>query len=196
MSFEIASRHLEDVVVLIPQAHHDERGFFMEAYRQDSFEQLGLPNNFVQDNQSVSRKGVIRGLHFQWDRPMGKCMRVTNGMAFLVAVDIRTGSPTLGNWVGLEVSAENMKQVWAPAGFARGFCAMTDNVVVQYKCTAIYNHSAESAVRWDDPDIGIEWPLSNALLSPKDREAKTLKEWLQSPHSQHLSYSPAISGRV
>ena len=90
-------------------------------------------------------------------------MRVTSGTAFLVAVDIRIGSPTLGNWVGLEVSAENMKQVWAPAGFARGFCAMTDNVVVQYKCTAIYNHSAESAIRWDVSDIGIEWPLKRGV---------------------------------
>jgi dTDP-4-dehydrorhamnose 3,5-epimerase len=148
----------------------------------------------MQDNQSSSQKGVIRGLHFQWDAPMGKLMRVTLGAAFLVAVDIRKGSPTLGKWVGLEVSSENMKQVWAPAGFARGFCALTEKAEVQYKCTAIYNSKAESAIRWDDPDIGIEWPLKDVLLSQKDREARTLTEWLTSPNSEHFVYNqPAHS---
>src|SRR6202051_2818259 len=120
MSFVIKSRHLEDVVVVVPQAYRDERGFFMETYPSDHFERLGLPTKFVQDNQSFSRKGVIRGLHFQWDPPMGKLMRVTRGVAFLVAVDLRLGSPTLGKWVGIEASAENKKQGWAPASFARG----------------------------------------------------------------------------
>jgi dTDP-4-dehydrorhamnose 3,5-epimerase len=189
MTFVIESRYLEDVVVVVPQAYRDERGFFMETYRSDHFERLGLPTKFVQDNQSFSRKGVIRGLHFQWDPPMGKLMRVTRGAAFLVAVDIRKSSPTLGKWVGLEVSAENMKQVWAPAGFARGFCALTEMVEVQYKCTAIYSSNAESAIRWDDPDIGIEWPLSEVLLSQKDREARTLTEWLASPNSEHFPYT-------
>src|SRR5882724_13007033 len=124
MSFVIESRYLGDLVVVASQAYRDERGFFMEAFRSDQFEALGLPTKFVQDNHSFSRKGVIRGLHFQWDPPMGKLMRVTRGTAFLVAVDIRKGSPTLGKWAGLEVSSENMKQVWAPAGFARGFCAL------------------------------------------------------------------------
>jgi dTDP-4-dehydrorhamnose 3,5-epimerase len=186
MSFVIESRYFEDVAVIVPQAHRDERGFFAETYRADRFEKLGLPTRFVQDNQSFSRKGVIRGLHFQWDPPMGKLMRVTRGAAFLVAVDIRRGSPTLGKWVGLEVSSENMKQVWAPAGFARGFCALTEAVEVQYKCTAIYNNKAESAIRWDDPDVGIEWPLKDVLLSQKDREARTLTEWLASPDSEHF----------
>src|SRR4051794_13247033 len=117
MSFVSESVPLQEVVVVVPQAYRDERGFFMETFRSDEFEKLGLPNQFVQDNHSCSRKGVIRGLHFQWDRPMGKLMRVTVGAAFLVAVDIRKGSPTIGKWVGVEVSAENMKQVWAPAGF-------------------------------------------------------------------------------
>jgi dTDP-4-dehydrorhamnose 3,5-epimerase len=168
----------------------------METYRTDQFEKLGLPTEFVQDNQSFSRKGVIRGLHFQWDPPMGKLMRVTRGAAFLVAVDIRKGSPTLGKWVGLEVSSENMKQVWAPAGFARGFCALTDGVEVQYKCTGIYSSKAESAIRWNDPDIGIEWPLEDVLLSQKDREARTLTEWLTSPNSEHFLYSQAANLNV
>ncbi len=194
MSFVIESRHLEDVAVIVPDAHRDERGFFMETYRADHFEKLGLPSNFLQDNQSFSRKGVIRGLHFQWDPPMGKLMRVTLGSAFLVAVDIRKGSPTLGKWVGQEVSAENMKLVWAPAGFARGFCALSDNVVVQYKCTAIYNSKTESAIRWNDPDLAIEWPEKNVLLSPKDRDAKTLSQWLASPDSDNFLYrQPAKS---
>jgi dTDP-4-dehydrorhamnose 3,5-epimerase len=188
MSFTIESRYLEDVVVIVPQAYRDERGFFVETFRTDQFEKLGLPREFVQDNHSLSRKGVIRGLHFQWDPPMGKLMRVTRGAAFLVAADIRKGSPTLGNWVGLEISAESMKQVWAPAGFARGFCALTDEVEVQYKCTGIYNGKAESAIRWDDPDIGIKWPLKDVVLSQKDREAKTLAEWLTSPNAKHFPY--------
>ncbi len=189
MSFVIESRYFEDVVVVAPQPYRDERGFFVETYRADRFEGLGLPTNFVQDNQSVSRKGVIRGLHFQWDQPMGKLMRVSAGTAFLVAVDIRKGSPTLGKWVGLEVSAENMKLVWAPAGFARGFCALTENVVVQYKCTAAYNSEAESAILWNDPAVGIEWPLKKVLLSQKDGKARTLNEWLASPSSEHFLYT-------
>jgi dTDP-4-dehydrorhamnose 3,5-epimerase len=196
MSFVVESRHLEDVVVAVPQAYRDERGFFMETYRSDQFERLGLPTKFVQDNQSLSRKGVIRGLHFQWDPPMGKLMRVTRGAAFLVAVDIRKGSPTLGKWVGVEASADNMKQVWAPAGFARGFCARTDAVEVQYKCTGIYNSKAESAIRWDDPAIGIEWPLTDVLLSPKDRDAGTLEQWLASPNSEHFLYAQASGLRA
>jgi dTDP-4-dehydrorhamnose 3,5-epimerase len=188
MSFVIESRYLEGVVAVAPQAYRDERGFFMETYRADHFEKLGLPARFVQDNQSFSHKGMIRGLHFQWDPPLGKLMRVTHGAAFLVAVDIRKGSPRLGKWVGLEVSSENMKQVWAPAGFARGFCALTEKVEVQYKCTAIYSSKAESAIRWNDPDIGIKWPMTDVVLSQKDREAKPLTEWLKSPNSEHLLY--------
>ena len=188
MGFVLQSRHLEDIAVIVPKAHRDERGFFMEVYRADQFKELGLPTNFVQDNHSCSRKGVVRGLHFQWEPPMGKLMRVTRGTAFLVAVDIRKGSPTLGKWFGLEASADNMKQVWAPAGFARGFCALTDEVEVQYKCTGIYNGSTEGAIRWDDPDVGIEWPLKDVRVSDKDRNAQSLKSWLAAPDSRHFTY--------
>ena len=190
MGFMIESRHLEDIVVIVPKAHRDDRGFFMEVYRADQFRDLGLPSEFVQDNHSFSRKGVVRGLHFQWEPPMGKLMRVSRGTAFLVAVDIRKGSPTLGQWFGLEASAENMKQVWAPAGFARGFCALTDEVEVQYKCTGIYNDRAESAIRWDDPDVGVEWPLKEVRLSDKDRNAQSLRVWLTSPDAEHIAYEP------
>jgi len=190
MGFMVESRHLEDIVVIVPKAHRDDRGFFMEVYRADQFRDLGLPSEFVQDNHSFSRKGVVPGLHFQWEPPMGKLMRVTRGTAFLVAVDIRKGSPTLGQWFGLEASAENMKQVWAPAGFARGFCALTDEVEVQYKCTGIYNDRAESAIRWDDPDVGVEWPLKEVRLSDKDRNAHSLRAWLTSPDAEHIAYEP------
>lgn len=176
--------------MLVPDVFEDERGFFMETFRADQFRDLGLPTEFVQDNHSRSKKGVLRGLHFQWDPPMGKLMRVTHGRAFLVAVDIRKGSPTLGKWVGLEVSAENRKQVWAPAGFARGFCVLSDYADIQYKCTAQYNSQGESAIRWDDPDIGIQWPRPDGewLLSAKDQKAQSLREWLASLASQHLKY--------
>lgn len=151
----------------------------MESFRQDVFaREVGLNLNFVQDNHSKSVKGVVRGLHFQWEPPMGKLMRVTVGRAFVVAVDIRKGSATLGHWFGLEINAEMHVQVWAPAGFARGFCALTDVAEVQYKCTGIYNPAAESGIRWDDPDVAIDWPITHPILSDKDRNAQTLAHWL------------------
>lgn len=188
MGISIEARQLNDVAVLTSQVFEDARGFFMETYRADQFKAMGLPTDFVQDNHSLSKKGVIRGLHFQWDPPMGKLMRVTYGSAFLVAVDIRKGSPTLGKWFGLEVSAENKKQVWAPAGFARGFCVLSDFAEIQYKCTGIYNNKAESGIRWNDPRIGIDWPVKDPELSDKDRQAQMLDDWLESPNSQYFHY--------
>lgn len=188
MQIRVESRHLEDVVVLVPEIFQDSRGFFSETFRADQFEALGLPTQFVQDNHSRSVRGVIRGLHFQWDPPMGKLMRVTVGAAFLVAVDIRKGSPTLGQWVGVEASSDNRRCVWAPAGFARGFCALSDVTEIQYKCTGIYNGKAESAIRWNDPSIGIKWPNVEAIVSEKDKNARPLAEWLASPDSNNFIY--------
>ena len=188
MEIKIESRHLQDVVIVIPDIFQDSRGFFSETYRADQFRALGLPTEFVQDNHSRSARGVVRGLHFQWDPPMGKLMRVTAGAAFLVAVDIRKGSPTLGRWVGVEASAQNRKQVWAPAGFARGFCALADNTEIQYKCTGIYNGKAESAIRWNDPQIGIQWPVTDPVVSEKDQKARSLADWLQSAEARHFTY--------
>ena len=188
MEFKIESRLSEDVVVVVPEVFQDSRGFFMETFREDQFKALGLPYQFVQDNYSRSVKGVTRGLHFQWDPPMGKLMRVSLGSAFLVAVDIRKGSPTLGKWFGIEVSAENRRQVWAPAGFARGFCVLSDLAEIQYKCTGLYNPKGESGIRWDDPEIGVKWPTTNALLSEKDKKAQTLAQWLASPLSDNFRY--------
>jgi dTDP-4-dehydrorhamnose 3,5-epimerase len=189
MKIEIESRHLGDVCVLAPEVFQDDRGFFTEVFRADLFKAIGLPYEFGQDNHSGSVRGVLRGLHFQWEPPMGKLMRVTRGTAFLVAVDIRKGSPTLGKWFGAEISMESRKQVWAPAGFARGFCVLSDYAEIQYKCTGIYNNKGESGIRWDDPEIGIQWPIRDVQLSDKDRKAQTLKEWLSRPESDHFRYS-------
>jgi dTDP-4-dehydrorhamnose 3,5-epimerase len=188
MQIRIESRHLGDVAVLAHEVFEDARGFFMEVFRADLYKELGLPTEFVQDNHSRSKQGVVRGLHFQWDPPMGKLMRVTYGSAFLVAVDIRKGSPTLGRWFGMEVSARDKKQVWAPAGFARGFCVTSDFAEIQYKCTGIYNPKGESGIRWNDPKIGIQWPVKEPELSGKDRQAQTLDEWLASPASNHFQF--------
>jgi dTDP-4-dehydrorhamnose 3,5-epimerase len=192
MRITIESQHLNGIVVLThPDVFEDERGFFVEVFRADQFAELGLPTAFVQDNHSRSRKGVLRGLHFQWEPPMGKLMRVTQGSAFLVAVDIRKGSPTLGQWFGIEVSAKNKKQVWAPAGFARGFYVISDYAEVQYKCTGIYSNRCESGILWNDPRIGIEWPLDKTaelVTSDKDNKARTLDQWLASPESESFRF--------
>jgi len=188
MEIRVESRHLGEVVVLVPEIFQDSRGFFMETFREDQFKALGLPSHFVQDNHSRSVKGVLRGLHFQWDPPMGKLMRVSLGSAFLVAVDIRTGSPTLGKWFGTEVSAENRRQIWAPAGFARAFCVLSQVAEIQYKCTGLYNSRGESGIRWNDPQIGIEWPVTEPFLSGKDQQAQTLEQWLakREPRNFHI----------
>jgi dTDP-4-dehydrorhamnose 3,5-epimerase len=189
MPLELVGSHIGgDVVVLAPKVLGDDRGFFMETYRSDNFRDLGLPVEWPQDNHSRSSKGVLRGLHFQWEPPMSKLMRVTHGAAFLVAVDIRKGSPTLGKWFGLEVSAENKKQLYAPYGFARGFCALTDECEVQYKCTGIYNSRGESGVFYKDPEISVEWPMTNVQVSDKDAKAQTLQQWLASPLSDNIVY--------
>jgi dTDP-4-dehydrorhamnose 3,5-epimerase len=190
MQIKIAASHLNGLVVVEPEVFEDERGFFMEVFRTDQFAALGLPSEFAQDNHSRSQKGVLRGLHFQWQPPMGKLMRVTLGSAYLAAVDIRKGSPTLGQWFGIEVSAQNKKQVYAPAGFARGFCVLSDVAEIQYKCTGIYNSKAEAGILWNDPQIGISWPIANPILSEKDSRARTLAQWLDSPESDQFTYHP------
>jgi dTDP-4-dehydrorhamnose 3,5-epimerase len=188
MEIKIESKHLGDVAVVVPEVFQDSRGFFMETFREDQFKAQGLPFQFVQDNHSRSAQGVVRGLHFQWDPPMGKLMRVSSGRAFLVAVDIRKGSPTLGDWFGVEASAENRKQVWAPAGFARGFCVLSEFAEIQYKCTGLYSKNAESGVRWNDPRIGIRWPVTEPSLSEKDQKAQTLDEWLATPEADYFTF--------
>jgi dTDP-4-dehydrorhamnose 3,5-epimerase len=189
MRIQVVSEQLNGVVVLKPEVFEDQRGFFMEAFRADQFKELGLPHQFVQLNHSGSVRGVLRGLHFQYDPPMGKLMRVTQGTAFLMAVDIRKGSPTEGQWFGIEASAENRLLVWAPASFARGFCVLSEYAEIQYLCTGVYNHSGESGILWDDPEIGIEWPIKDPIVSEKDKKAQTLAQWMNTPESDHFIYS-------
>lgn len=179
---------IRDVIVVYPELFKDDRGFFTEVYRKDQFEEQGLPGAFVQFNHSGSVKSTVRGLHFQWSPPMGKLMRVTSGRAYLVAVDIRKGSPTLGKWFGTELAGEEAKMVWAPAGFARGFCVTSDYAEIQYLTTGVYNNKAESGILWNDPTLGINWPVSDPILSGKDKAAQTLAQWLARPESNYFTY--------
>ena len=195
MPFTLEPTEIDAVKVVVPRLFPDDRGFFMEVYRQDLFGALGLPERFMQLNHSRSTRGVVRGLHFQWDPPMGKFMRVIVGRAFLVAVDIRRESPTLGRWVGIEASADEPRALWAPASFARGFCVLSEVAEIEYLTTGTYNPATESGIRWNDPDIGIEWPASSPILSPKDAEAQSLEEWLDRPESAHFTYEPARQPR-
>lgn len=178
---------LDDVLVVRPDAYQDDRGFFMEAWRQDVYADAGLPAHFVQLNHSRSARNVVRGLHFQWEPPMGKLMRVLRGRAFLVAVDIRVDSPDLGKWVGLELHEDERAWMWAPAGFARGFAVLSDGAELEYLTTGVYNGGAESGILWNDPAIGIEWPVKHPTLSAKDEKAQTLAQWLERPESRHFT---------
>ena len=171
---------IEGVFVLEPKVFGDARGFFMESYNRRAFAQAtGLDVDFVQDNHSRSRKGVLRGLHYQVRQPQGKLVRVTSGAVFDVAVDIRRRSPTFGHWVGVELSADNHRQLWVPAGMAHGFVVLSDTADFLYKTTDYYAPEHERSIAWDDPAIGIAWPLAAhgidaPLLSDKDRAGKLL----------------------
>lgn len=191
MPFTIEATEIPEVRIVRPRVFPDERGWFLEVLQLDVFAELGLPTRFVQVNQSRSSRGVVRGLHFQWDPPQGKLMRVVAGRAFLVAVDIRPGSPTLGRSVTLEASADEPVLVWAPATFARGFAALSDTTEIEYFCTAPYNPACESGIRWDDPAIGIRWPLDSPALSAKDAAAGSLADWLSNPASAAFSHHGA-----
>ena len=188
MQISVENTGIEDVKIVRPESFRDDRGFFMEVFREDQFLESSLPTKFVQLNHSGSVKNVVRGLHFQWQPPMGKLMRVPKGSAFLVAVDIRKNSPTIGKWVGIEASEENNIQVWAPAGFARGFCMVSDFAEIQYMCTGVYSNKCESGILWNDPEIGIKWPVENPILSEKDKKAQTLAEWLETEDSSYFKY--------
>jgi dTDP-4-dehydrorhamnose 3,5-epimerase len=176
---------IRDVFVITPDVHEDERGFFMESYRQDICAEAGINDIFVQDNHSRStNRNTVRGLHFQYDLPMAKIMRVTHGSAYLVAVDLRKNSPTLGKWFGLECDEDNKKQIYAPASFARGFQTLTDLCEVQYKCSAVYNPNTQGEIAWNDGEIGIQWPLQDVpLVSNQSAKAPTLQDWLARPES-------------
>lgn len=184
MPFTVEETSIAEVRIVRPRLFGDDRGWFTEVFQAGAFAGLGLPTAFAQVNQSRSARGVVRGLHFQWDPPQGKLMRVVRGRAFMVAADIRPGSPTLGRVVTVEGSADEPVLVWAPASFARGFCALEDDTEIEYFCTSAYNPANESGIRWDDPALGIAWPVTEPRLSPKDAAASSLADWLARPESE------------
>lgn len=172
---------LSGVVLVEPQVFGDERGFFMETYRIEAFAAAGIDLPFVQDNHSASSHGVLRGLHYQHPHPQGKLLRCIAGAIFDVAVDIRRGSPSFGRWVGYELTADNKRQLWVPPGFAHGFCVTSERAEVVYKCTEPWRKEFDRSIRWDDPSIGIAWPLANPTLSSKDAAAPTLDQASELP---------------
>lgn len=169
---------IEGLVIIEPRVFGDDRGFFMESWNRQIFADLGLDPDFVQDNHSRSAKGVLRGLHYQQPNPQGKLVRVTAGRAWDVAVDLRAGSATYGKWAGVELSAENKRMFWVPPGFAHGFVSLEDGTDFLYKCTAFYTPANEHSLMWNDPEVGIEWPLGGIepQLSAKDKVGKRLRE--------------------
>jgi dTDP-4-dehydrorhamnose 3,5-epimerase len=167
---------LDGPVLLAPAKHGDERGFFMETFRADAWGDLGIPTGFVQDNHSRSRRGTIRGIHFQTDPGQGKLVRVARGVVFDVVVDLRRGSPTFGQWEGIELDDEQGLQLYIPVGFGHGFCVVSDVADFVYKCTSYYDPATEAGFRFDDPDVGIEWPDIELLYSDRDRTAPRLAE--------------------
>jgi dTDP-4-dehydrorhamnose 3,5-epimerase len=170
------------VVVVEPVVHRDDRGYFMETFQKQQFARAGLPDDFVQDNHSHSRHKVLRGIHLQ-DRsaPMGKLVRCTLGSILDVAVDLRVGSPTFGKWVAVELSQENARELMVPAGFGHAFVTLSEWADVQYKCTGYYTQAAERTIAWDDPEIGIEWPIPDPIVSPKDASGLSLREYAKNP---------------
>jgi dTDP-4-dehydrorhamnose 3,5-epimerase len=170
---------LQGVILIEPRVFRDPRGFFLESYHQQKFRDGGINVRFVQDNHSRSARGTLRGLHLQRTKPQGKLIRVIEGEIYDVAVDVRTGSPNFGKWVGYLLSDENFHQLYIPPGFAHGFAVTSDSAQVEYKCTELYAPDDELTIAWDDPGIGIDWPLREPLLSKKDQAGKRLSEVLE-----------------
>ncbi|MBL8192025.1 MAG: dTDP-4-dehydrorhamnose 3,5-epimerase [Acidobacteria bacterium] len=176
---KVTHTQIPEVVILEPQVFRDERGFFLESYNRQKYREAGIELEFVQDNHSRSQRGTIRGLHAQINRPQGKLIRVSAGEIFDVAVDVRRGSPTFGQWVGAWLTADNFRQMYVPPGFVHGFCVTSDFAEVQYKCTDFYDPTSEISVLWNDKEIGIDWPLdeiAEPILSKKDLVAKPLQQ--------------------
>jgi dTDP-4-dehydrorhamnose 3,5-epimerase len=176
---EIIETKLKGVMVIKPRVFEDARGYFLESYNKNVFAEAGLNMDFVQDNQSLSQKGVLRGLHFQ-NQPhaQGKLVRVITGAVLDVAVDIRKNSPTYGQWFGLELTEKNKWMMYIPEGFAHGFATLEDNTIFSYKCTNFYNKASEDCILWNDPDLAINWQLKDPLLSEKDLQGKKMKDFV------------------
>src|SRR5690606_18729953 len=175
-AMKVIQTSLPGCVVIEPAVFGDERGVFFETWNAERFGQQGLPTRFAQSNVSTSTKGVLRGLHYQWPRPQGKLVSVLEGEVYDVAVDIRRGSPTFGRWEAVVLSAENQRQFWIPEGFAHGFAVLSERAVFSYLCTDVYVKEADAGVRWNDGDIGVDWPIAEPVLSAKDSSAPFLAE--------------------
>lgn len=178
-NFNFIETKIKDLYIIEPKVFGDDRGYFMETYNKKAFEVAGLDIVFVQDNESKSKKGVLRGMHFQTKFTQGKLVRCTQGEVYDVAVDLRKGSPTYGQWEGVLLSAENKRQFYVPEGFAHGFLVLSDEAVFNYKCTNLYAPEYDGGLLWNDPEVGIEWPLDGIdeiILSEKDKKQPTLKE--------------------
>lgn len=173
---KILPTSLEGCVVVEPQVFRDDRGSFHESFNAAKFAEHGLNLNFRQSNISVSSRGTLRGLHFQWPRPQGKLVSVLEGEVWDVAVDIRRGSPQFGQWAAVLLSGENSRQFWIPEGFAHGFVTLSDRAIFSYQCTDMYAREFDACIAWNDPNLGIDWPVRDVLLSPKDAKAPRLAE--------------------
>ncbi|ROL58148.1 dTDP-4-dehydrorhamnose 3,5-epimerase [Bacteroidetes/Chlorobi group bacterium ChocPot_Mid] len=184
MAIKLIDEKLKSLQLFEGTLFGDERGFFMESYRQDELARYGLKENFVQDNHSGSVKNTLRGLHFQWNKPQGKLIRVSKGEAMFVEVDIREQSRTFGKYEKFILSEANRHILWVPPGFANGFLVLSEWCEVQYKCTAYYNPDGEGGILWNDPELGIDWGCSNPIISERDRKAMTLRDWLAKPESK------------
>ncbi|MBI0112870.1 MULTISPECIES: dTDP-4-dehydrorhamnose 3,5-epimerase [Gilliamella] len=174
---QVTETEIPDVKIVKPKVFGDERGFFLETFEQKRYQQmLDINFNFVQDNHSRSQKGVLRGLHFQKQNPQGKLVRVVRGQVYDVVVDIRKDSKTFGKWVSIILSEENKTQLWIPPGLAHGFVVLSDIADFEYKCTNYYDPKSEESLLWNDPTVNIDWPITNPILSTKDKQGKTLME--------------------
>jgi dTDP-4-dehydrorhamnose 3,5-epimerase len=173
---ELMETPIPGLLVIQPKVFGDERGYFLETYSAARYAQAGIPANFVQDNVSFSSRGILRGLHFQNPGTQGKLVTVLQGEVFDVAVDVRYGSPTFGQWYGLFLSGESKRQFWVPAGFAHGFVVTSESALFSYKCDAYYQPQSEFSILWNDPDIGIQWPIERPQLSAKDERGRRLRD--------------------
>ncbi|BEN05583.1 dTDP-4-dehydrorhamnose 3,5-epimerase [Serratia bockelmannii] len=177
---KVIDTQVAGVKLIEPKVFGDRRGFFMETFQKSRYQDfLGIDDEFVQDNHSRSARGVLRGLHFQTVKPQGKLVRVVRGEVYDVVVDIRPSSPTFKNWVGVHLSEDNHNQLWVPPGLAHGFVVLSDIADFEYKCTEYYHPAHEACLLWNDPEVGIEWPIDNPILSEKDKLGKSLRELTQ-----------------
>ena len=177
---KVIKTSIPDLLIIEPTLFGDDRGYFLETYQQEIYKTAGIPLDFVQDNESKSKKGVLRGIHFQLNNPQGKLVRVISGEVFDVAVDLRKNSMTYGKWEGIHLSGENKKMFYVPPGFGHGFLVLSEEAVFTYKCTSLYDPSSDSGIRFDDADIGIQWPterVDKVLLSDKDKKLKSFSEF-------------------